>query len=159
MFSVHTIYDNIHIIKCLHVSLYGSGIFALLPAGNKLICDGGFKGEPQHIATPFPRRNITAQQREFNKLVSSQRWRVESTFSRLERWMALEATYRHSLEKHWQLWTTAVTLYNMDVLVHPLSKNWLLFELLHSSLLSFLGTVFFGNRRQRLIALNRVNRG
>ena len=100
-----------------------SKLFSKLPAGKKLLCDGGFRGEPQFVETPFRRdHRLTAAQRAHNRRVSSQRWRVEAVFSRLKSWHILSDRYRHRLEDHHLVWKVLVTIYNLDVALHPLQR-------------------------------------
>ena len=47
--------------------------------------------------------------------------RVEAAFSRLKRWRVLECKYRHSLKEHRLVWKVLVALYNIDIVLHPLS--------------------------------------
>ena len=90
----------------------------------KLLADGGFRGEPNYLRTPYPRNSLTPERRQFNKPVSSQRWRIEACFSRLKAWRVLSSRYRHPVEKHWAVWAVCVFLYNLDVEKRPLSKDY-----------------------------------
>ena len=85
------------------------------------MADGGFKGEPQFVVTPWPRNALTPARRRFNRRISAERWRVEAAFSRLKRWRVLECKYRHSLKERRLVWKVVVALYNIDVVLHPLS--------------------------------------
>ena len=98
-----------------------SGLLDLLPAGKRVLGDGGFKGDPR-IVTPFTRAQAAAdpRKRAFNRRVAHHRWRIEATFRRLKNFHALKLRFRHPPSKHKLLWALAVYVHNLDVVRHPL---------------------------------------
>lgn len=101
--------------------LHTSGILEWMFPSERLVVDRGYLGDNilPFIIRGFSGPQITAEQQEWNHLVSSVRIQVERTIGYLKKFRVFQLTYIHSWETHMMMFHLACHLVNFRIALYP----------------------------------------
>jgi len=96
-----------------------SGLLDKIRAGEMLIGDKGYAGH-ESIITPYKGRNISEDEKHFNRVIGSARVIIEHSFGRLKNFNILNHPFRNNLDDHQLFFEICVNLTNINIMFSPM---------------------------------------
>ena len=92
-------------------------------SGQHVVADGGFRGEDA-VVVPFWRADATTMEKKrHNERLAHLRWKFESFFNKVKSFKICRSVHRRRLGFGRPMLLTLASLYNIDVVKHPLIKH------------------------------------